>query len=495
LGLQANRTLHAAEIPAAFAGEESPTDAKVTSAAEIQLMFYEGLVKRGVPAGVAALITADTEILSEDASHIHFVQTMIGEGKRDVEIAFKAAEPGTTERVAMTLDDGRVALAETIDVSGPADGYRANAAIIIPAESVPAELQKPPELGQERRGWLEWIGIRNALAQATGSGLAATFSDAFSSSGSTSTSGSGMQSLVRGAEQAFSGQTIDFVKTASDVASAIEPRVEGPKTQWQHRTDMVKAGAKVFEHGAKVYKTLKEDDAMRQRLRALKDCAENPTEPTARDAQRNDPNYRRATTEVIEDAERNLKLNTTIRVVASTNSHRLRAAGFRKIKTGVLLGKLEDKLLQHVAKYIMKDAGKVVPASRIADSLLASAAHQRMYRGRNGCEQPCDSWSARPRPPATLRVPRDLPPPPAETCGVLTRAQFTYLRWSIPAARRLAVNQYCRRFYAGSAATPGRNCGIPGQGTGHYRNQPYGGDRAGPCSWSRSSGQTAGRPT
>jgi hypothetical protein len=49
LGLQANRTLHAAEIPAAFAGEESPTDAKVTSAAEIQLMFYEGLVKRGVP--------------------------------------------------------------------------------------------------------------------------------------------------------------------------------------------------------------------------------------------------------------------------------------------------------------------------------------------------------------------------------------------------------------------------------------------------------------
>jgi hypothetical protein len=176
---------------------------------------------------------------------------MIGEGKRDVEIAFKAAEPGTTERVAMTLDDeGR--LAETIDVSGPADGYRANAAIFIPAECAPASC-RTAGTGSERRGWLEWIGIRNALRASDWLGPGGDVQRRLSS-GSTSTSGSGMQSLVRGAEQAFSGQTIDFVKTASDVASAIEPGSR-PETQWQHRTDMVKAARK-FEHGAKVYKTL-----------------------------------------------------------------------------------------------------------------------------------------------------------------------------------------------------------------------------------------------
>jgi hypothetical protein len=77
---------------------------------------------------------------------------------------------------------------------------------------------------------------------------------------------------------------------------------------------MVKNAAQVIEQGAKVLKALKEDHAMRKRLRALRDCAENPTAPTAKDAQKNDPNYRRATTDTIKDAERNPRVNTTIRV-------------------------------------------------------------------------------------------------------------------------------------------------------------------------------------
>jgi hypothetical protein len=498
----------------AAAGDEAPADVKVTSAAEIQVMFYEGLIERGVPAALAALLTADTQILSEDDNHIRFVQTMIGEGKREVEIAFRAAEPGTAERVAMTLDDGSLVLAESIDVTGPADRYKTNIAVFIPAESVPPELQKQPDLGQDRSGWLDWIGIRHALAQAPGSGLTATFSDTFSSSAPTSTSGSGMQSLVQAAEKAISDQTSEFVKTAQDVASAIKPKVEGPKTLLQHRLDLVKAGAKVLEHGGKVYKSLKEDDAMRQRLRALKDCAENPTEPTARDARKNDPNYRRATTEAIEDAERNLKLNTTIRIVASTgNAIASVLLGSTKSKPVSLLGKIEDKMLQHVAEeYIMKDAGKgVVPCKPDCGPVYSPAPPTEQEASyppaEMSCEQPQPEQLACAAAPAstssgsssagyTPGPSRPATPPPAETCGVLTQAQFTYTYSLVNSGCSLlgCSTETEERFYTGSAALrPNGTAGYQGRGTGDYREVRHM-EATGPvpCSWSRSSGQTVG---
>lgn len=486
-----------AEAPRTADKEQAPADGKVTSAAEIRAMFHDGLIKRGIPAPIAALLTADTEVVSEDAEHLHFVQTLIGGGRREVKLTLKAVEQDKTPRVALMLDEGQVVLAESVEAKAVDGGYQANLAVYVPAESVPLELQPSPKLGQATPAWLEWVGIGDTLAQAPGSGLAVSVSDGFSSGSPTSTSGTTMQSLVQAAEQTFSGQTIEFVKTAQEVSSMIGPQVEGPKTLWQQRTDNVKAGAEVFEQGAKVYDMLKQDDVMRQKLRALKDCAENPTEPTAIDAQRTDPNYRRATTEVIEDAERNLKLNTFIRIFASSanaiaGTLLSAAGGPGKAKAVSLIDGAEDKLMQYVAEeYIMKDAGKgVVPCRTFCGPVYSPPPPSQQQASHPPAEMSC----AQPQPEALVcqaapassganssqPTPPPPTPPPAGTCGVLTRADFTYTyNYASSGCTAYMCGSSTKQVrYSGSASlSPDRNRGYTGRGPGMYRSADYSEER------------------
>jgi hypothetical protein len=239
---------------------------------------------------------------------------------------------------------------------------------------------------------------------------------------------------------------------------------------------------------------------MRQRLRALKDCAENPTRAD-RERQRNDPNYRRATTEVIEDAERNLKLNTTIRSSLQPATPSPPCCCSAKSKPVSLLGKLEEKLLQHVAEeYIMKDAGKgVVPCKPDCGPVYSPAPPTEQEASyppaEMSCEQPQPEQLVCAAAPAshTPGPSRPATPPPADLRRA-DHAQFTYTYTLVDSGCSSfgCSTSTVERFY-GSPLFARTELRIPGQGHGSLSgNQPYGGDRARPCSWSRSSDRRRG---
>jgi hypothetical protein len=204
--------------------------------------------------------------------------------------------------------------------------------------------------------------------------------------------------------------------------------------------DVAKSGAKVLDQAGKVYKILSEHDAREARLRALRDCAENPTAPTARDAQRTDPNYRRATSDVIDSAQANLKMNTLIRLGAVTlNSAASVALGSTRGKAVSILAKVEDKLLTHVAdEYIMKDAGKGVVTCEpdcgplyvpeMPPEQLASYPPEELTCSQTTPEQlTCAAGGAPNSTPGPSWVPSlPNPPPPAPMCVTLTSAEFAF---------------------------------------------------------------------
>lgn len=510
MSLRAISVVHAAEPNTAVSSGKTAAVAAETTASNFQLMFYNGLVKHGVPPSVAALMTADTEILSEDDKHVHFVQTMVGGGKRDVKITLTPTEPGKNQQAPIALDDGSFVLAESISTSGTAGGYRMSATFFIPAASLPPDDKlKQGKLGGNGPWWLGLIGIQNAWAQGGGSGLTVGIGDSFSGTGpaASSTSGPSMQTVVQDASKAISDQGINLVKAAQEVAQSMEPKLEGPKTLWQSRADMVKNAAKVFDQGYKAYKTLKDDDAMRKKLRALKDCAEHPTAPTAKDAQKNDPYYRKATTEAIENAERSLKVNTTIKIIASTGnaiaSTVLGSAGSKGLSKAVsILDKVEDKLLQHVAdEYIMKDAGKgVVPCEPDCGDGYSPpvAGSQDAGQGSLSCQQPAPEELTCRAGPAHTPGPPPKPPAPRAVCGPLKHAEITF-KFSSATSGCSAVGCFAdtnTAYYSGDAGlTTAGAYGYEGKGRGSYRETDAGQNSSKVCSLGTHSSSNFGSGT
>jgi hypothetical protein len=503
--------LRASESMLASSAGGTSNVATATDTVDFQLEFYQGLVNQRVPPSIAALMTADTVVISEDDERIHFVQTMIGGGKRDVEVTLTQTEAGENQQVPFALDDGSFALAESINISATADGYRTGAKFYIPAASIPPDdLLKSKALGRNESWWFGLLGIHNAWAQGGGSGLTVGYSDSFSGPGPavSSSSSPSMQSLVQDAGKAISDQGNNLAKAARDVSDALRPVQETAKTVWQNRADMVKNAAQVMEQGAKVLKALKEDDAMRKRLRALRDCAENPTAPTAKDAQKNDPNYRKATTDTIKDAERNLRVNTTIRVIASTGnaiaSTLLKATGSKGLSKGTsILQKVEDSLLKHVAEeYIMKDAGKgVVPCEPDCgddgyNPPVTSAPDAS--QGSLNCEQPAPKEMVCRAGPAHTSGSEPRQPAPGPVCGVLKHAEFTY-KVSSATSGCSAVGCFAdtnAAYYSGTAdLVPDGGYGYDGKGRGSYHETDAGQNTSIVCSLGTHSSSNFGSGT
>jgi len=88
-----------------------------------------------------------------------------------------------------------------------------------------------------------------------------------------------------------------------------------------------------------------------ERLRALRDCAENPTNAVARRAMREDPNYRRATLDRIEAAELEQTFTTNARRFAATTNAGAGAVFSLLGSAGTgLIGEVEDSLLERTMK-------------------------------------------------------------------------------------------------------------------------------------------------
>ena len=108
-----------------------------------------------------------------------------------------------------------------------------------------------------------------------------------------------------------------------------------------------------------------DSDRWKKRLKDLKDCAENPTNPLTRRAVKEDPNYRRATLDPIAAAELEEKFVTnTRRAAATTNSGA--ETTFKLLGATVvgLLGQIEDGLLERSMEQTLEQLEECVARCR-----------------------------------------------------------------------------------------------------------------------------------
>ena len=454
---------------------------------EIQRQFYDGLVERGVDPAIAEVMTIDTEIIAADERQLHLVQTLIGGGRREL-ILRREAPPDSGPLVPLMLDDGQVIRVGRLAVSGPPGGYRLEAAYLAPADVA--------ALGQDVRPDLlplyllsEIVGIAGARAQFTVPEMAIAVVDSFNApvQSSGAPPSAGPQGFAAAAE-ALTSPTGDLVQAATEVGGMLRDTVS--QTGVLDRiAEGAKSAAGVLKHAAGTFKTYREYKAQEALLAAAYDCAENPTEPTAIDALRNDPNYHRATTERIRSARNELKLHYGIKMFTSTAnevaSNLLDAQGTPAGKAwskGVgVLDKAEDAMLNHVAEeYIMKDATKgVVPCRNTCEPLYSPAPPPEALASYPPASMSCGSpapeqlvCSAGPLAPSS-----PPPPPPVSlTCGVLTSAFFTFSYEYNASGCPMPEIGWCQStkkevgFQGSAALTAAGTKGYDGKGQGNYRD-------------------------
>jgi hypothetical protein len=511
----------AAAVPVA-AQKTEPTGADdLIAAAATQQAFYDALVSKGVPREVAALVTVDTQIVLDRPNHVQFVQTMIGGIRREVDIRLTPGPPKGGLRVPIMLDDGGVMLGERVTTKDTDNGYETSGTVYLPDATASDASLEPRQQNRKTPWWLDLLGIGTANAQAGVGGVVMSYGDSFVGAVGNAVGVSGMtiDSVVDVARNVSADPTVQAVRTAGDVASniasAMETAAEGPKTLAQTRLDTAGNVLKALKYGYKVYSIVDQDAARRKRLQALDDCADNPTERTAIRAMTEDANYRRATTDVIADARRNLNVNTALRVLVATANaaagealKRSSPYGSTMAKGVSYLGKVEDRMLQHVAdEYIMKDAGKgVVPCKPECGPVYQPAPPPEQLASYPPSEMTCSEpqpealvCSAAPPSSSANLTPGPAPPatpPPGATCGVLTHAEFTYTYESVSSGCSPlgCGSQTEERHYAGSADLhPDRSAGYQGRGPGFY-SEAKASDSTNrtACSWVKSDSLTEG---
>lgn len=478
------------------------TNEKLT-AADTQRLLYDELVRKGVSREVAALATMDTQVVRNEPDHLQFVQTMIGGIRREVDIRLTPGAARDAKRVPMTLDDGSVALAERVATRRTDNGLSTSGTAYLPKARPTAALLEQRKRQRESPWWLDLFGVGTANAQGGAVGMAISYGDSIASSAGNGVAGQNLtvQGVVDAVQKALSDPGVKDVQTVADVTQSIidamqgpAPAVEGPKTLWQTRAETAGSVGKVLKYGYKAYKIYDKDAARRAKLKALEDCAKNPTNPLAKRAQRDDPNYRRATTDAIADAERNLTLNTALNL-ATAIGNTVAGEMLKKSSPGgpgatmaqgvSYLGQLEGKLLDHVAdEYIMKNAGKGVvpcepdcgpvyspepPAPELASYTPAEWSGTSSSGGLV-CEAAAPSSSSAQN--FTPGPPR--PNPASQACGALTNAAVTYRyqQQSSGCGTNFCESRSEEAQFSGAVrldvrSTPGQE-GYVGSGTGPY---------------------------
>jgi hypothetical protein len=433
-------------------------------------------------------MTIHTEIVALDEGQLRLVQTTLSGGRRELVVTVKAPAD-SKELVPMVLDDGRVIRASGLTLTGEPGGYRLETGFI--ATTGPAG----PKFGLvPRPSTLDiltgLLGVGALEAQVTLPELAVAAIDSFSApvQSSGSPQASGPQSFAEAAAEALTSPTSDLVEVASEVRDALQGSATQSGTLGRI-ADGAKSAAGVIKHAAGTFKTYQDYKAREAMLAEAYDCAENPTEPTAIDAMRNDPNYHRATTERIKSARNELKLHYGAKIFSSTVNQLASTlldaqntpAGKAWSKVVGIIDKAEDAMLNHVEEeYILKDATKgVVPCRNTCEAgyhpapppaVLASYPPASMSCGNPAPEQLVCS-AGPPAPVSSSPPPPPTPPPTSLTCGLLTSAVFTY---TFSESSSGCVSIECSSssrdvHYQGSAALkPAGSKGYDGQGSGSY---------------------------
>jgi hypothetical protein len=505
-----------ADIPA-----EAFTNEKLT-AADTQRLMYDELVRRGVARELAALATVDTQVVRNEPDHIQFVQTMIGGIRREVDIRLTPGPPRDARRVPLTLNDGSMALAERVAMKRTVNGFSTSGTVYLPNATPSAALLEHWQR-QHESPWLpELFGIGTANAQGDVVGMAISYGDSFAGAvgNAVGVQNLTVQGVVDIAKQVSSDPTVEVAKTigklADDITEVVEPAVEGPKTLWQSRAETAGDVGKVLSYGYEVYGKINKDAERRNYLKSLRDCANNPTKPTAIKAQKEDPNYRRATTDVIDDGERNLSLNTglgvfttTVNTAASEWLKRASPAGAAIAKVVDSLNELEQKLLDHVAdEYIMKDVAKGVvpcdcgPVYRPTPPSEEQASYtQAEWSGSSSPDGLVCEAAAVSSNPAQNFTPGPTPAPPSNaadtTCGMLTHASFAYRLDKSSGGCMAEGCQYDREQLQVAGSVPltvNGTKGYLGSGSGRYSaSHSYKVKSSIPCGSSESRGTVEGK--
>jgi hypothetical protein len=207
----------------------------------------------------------------------------------------------------------------------------------------------------------------------------------------------------------------------------------------------------------------------------------------ARRAMTEDPMYRRATTEAIADARRNLTLNTGLRVTATATNAGARILLRRAGPTGTTmakgvstLNKVERRMLDSVLdEDIMKNAGKgVVPCTPACGAVYQPPPPSPEVQSYPPATWRCTTASLQanycePEPSSQISSPPPPPPPPAiaQTCGLLRRAEFSFQFNSVEAGCSSGMCEQeteRRQFRATAALLPNGLQGYNGTATGQY---------------------------
>lgn len=485
-------------------------------AGEVQRQFYEGLVKRGVDPAIAEVMTIDTEIIALEEERLHLVQTLISGGRREL-IVHRETPSDSGPLVPLMLDDGRVIRASGLSVGGVPDGYRMELGFLAPGDAA-AKMGQADGLLPVPFTWLTaTLGIADARAQFSVPEIAISVIDGFNApvQSSGAPPSTGPQNFADAAAEAITSPTGDLVEAASDVRDALQ----GSTTQTGvlgKIAEGAKSAAGVIKHAASTFKTYQEYKAKEAMLAAAYDCAENPTEPTAIDAMRSDPNYHRATTERIRSARNELKLHYAIKMFTSTTNQVASTlldaqgtpAGKAWGKAVGVIDKTEDMMLNHVEdEYILKDATKgVVPCRNTCEPVYSPAPPPEALASYPPASMSCDNPAPEqlvcsagpPEPVSSSPPPPPAPPPSAPTCGILTSAVFTYsYDYSASGCYSVAceTTNNSIRFQGSAALTAAGTKGYDGRGGGNWQelytsetvlNLPV------PCTRTSSVSRTAG---
>jgi hypothetical protein len=443
-------------------------------AADSNNAIYKQLVAGGVNRDVAAAMTASTEIIAQDDQQLHYRQTMPGGGKRDVNVTLTPMPTPKGPAVPIALDDGTVFLVQDVNVAPRSDGYAVRFNYFIPAKSLTSEMAEAFGLSRPRRWTLgDLLGIQTVLAAGQSSGVSVGFSD--------TSSGLNTQSLAKEVGKVADSATYEFLKTTKDVVEIVQKNQGAPTSQ---SVDVTKNVGKVLDHAGKMYKIAKEHWTMEDKLRALRDCHNNPTNRLAREAMTNDPKAHEAVNKDLDARKLDLQMNSTIRVAATTMNGGAsvllgKVSGPLASKAVSLLDKIEDQIMQHLAEeYTMKGAGKgVVPCDcDPVDTPLPPTDEVASYPPASmSCEPKPEALVCQAAPPSPSAPSHTPGPPPrlksADVCGVLTHAQFTYTKSEHDAgcspmgcgSREETI------FYTGSAVLKPVQGGYKGDGPGAYR--------------------------
>jgi hypothetical protein len=146
------------------------------TAADTQRIFFDELVRRGMPREMAALVTIDTQVIRDEPEHVQFVQTMIGGIRREVDIRFAPAAPSEDLRVPIELEDGTMALAERVETRDTVLGHETSGTVQLPDDA--ASLGFLDERGRDAPPWwADLLGIRTAHAQPSLTGMVMSYGD------------------------------------------------------------------------------------------------------------------------------------------------------------------------------------------------------------------------------------------------------------------------------------------------------------------------------